>query len=150
APTTYSFDSANRLTGVAHDLNGTTNDVTFGLSYNPANQILARTSTNDTYTGHPANQNISYTANGLNQYSAVAGTSFTYDSRGNLTSDGTRTFTYDIENHLLTETGGTTAATLPYDPIGRLQTSTAGGAATTFLYDGDRLAAEYDGSGNVL
>jgi RHS repeat-associated protein len=79
----------------------------------------------------------------------VAGTSFTYDSRGNLTSDGTRTFTFDLENHLLTASAPT-AVSLAYDPAGRLQTSTAGGATTTLLYDGQNLVGEYDASGNIL
>jgi hypothetical protein len=45
---------------------------------------------------------------------------------------------------------GPTAITLSYDPLGRLQQTTAGTATTQFLYDGTRLVAEYDGSGNVL
>ena len=72
-----------------------------------------------------------------------------YDARGNLTSDGYRAFTYDLENHLITGSLPT-AVILSYDPLGRLQTSTAGGATTTFLYDGDNLAGEYDSSGNIL
>jgi hypothetical protein len=53
---------------------------------------------NDTYAwpGH-ANVSRAYTPNGLNQYSAVGGTSFTYDTNGNLTSDGTNSFVYDTE-----------------------------------------------------
>jgi len=71
-----------------------------------------------------------------------------FATRGNLTSDGTRTFTYDVENRLLTGTAPT-AVTLTYDPSGRLQTSTASSSTTTFLYDGSNLSAEY-GSGTVL
>ena len=79
----------------------------------------------------------------------MAGTSFTYDTRGNLTSDGSRTFTYDVENRLLT-VSAPTAVTLTYDPTGRLQTSTASSATTTFLYDDEALAAEYNSSRTVL
>jgi len=91
----------------------------------------------------------SYVPNGLNQYTSVGGTNYSYDLRGNLTSDGVRTFTYDSENHLLTESGGA-GLTLSYDPLGRLYQTTSGGATTLFLYDGDRLVAEYSGSGTLL
>ncbi|WP_298325119.1 RHS repeat-associated core domain-containing protein, partial [Asticcacaulis sp.] len=36
-----------------------------------------------------------------------------------------------------------------YDPEGRLASYTVNGATTTFLYDGVKLIAEYDGSGNI-
>jgi RHS repeat-associated protein len=78
----------------------------------------------------------------------VTTANYSYDARGNLTSDGTRSFTYDVDNRLLTGSAPT-AVTLAYDPAGRLQTSTASSATTTFLYDGANLAAEYNG-GTVL
>jgi RHS repeat-associated protein len=39
---------------------------------------------------------------------------------------------------------------LAYDPLGRLAQTTAGATVTRFLYEGDDLAAEYDGSGALL
>src|SRR5262249_16810840 len=80
-------------------------------------------------------------------------TSFLYDGRGNLTSDGTRLFCYDLENHLTGEaaSGGNACSTpsfsLAYDPLGRIHQTTASSVSTSFLYDGDRLVAEYDGGG---
>jgi len=50
----------------------------------------------------------------------------------------------------LLSASGPTAVTLGYDPLGRLQQTTAGGTVTQYLYDGTRLAAELDSSGNVL
>ncbi|MGE0046706.1 MAG: RHS repeat-associated core domain-containing protein [Hyphomonadaceae bacterium] len=66
--------------------------------------------------------------------------------RGNLTSDGARTFTYDLENHL-TGASGSVSGTLSYDPLGRLREVIAGGATTQFAYEGDRLSAEYNAAG---
>jgi hypothetical protein len=34
-----------------------------------------------------------------------------HDANGNLTSDGTRTYTYDVENRLVKATGGASLAT---------------------------------------
>ena len=147
--TTYGFDNGNRLTSLAQSFVGTSNNVTWSFSLNLADQILGRSATNDNYTSHPGTQSPNYAANGLNQYASISATSFTYDGRGNLTSDGTRTFTYDIENRLLTGSAPT-AVTLTYDPVDRLQTSTASSATTTFLYDGSSLVGEYNSSGTVL
>ncbi len=42
------------------------------------------------------------TANNLNQYPTVAGVTQSYNTSGCLTGDGTWTFGYDTENHMLT------------------------------------------------
>jgi RHS repeat-associated protein len=69
------------------------------------------------------------------------------DANGTLTSDGTSTYTYDIENRLIGAPGG---LTLAYDPLGRLfQTSGGSFPTTRYLYDGDALVAEYDGAGEM-
>ena len=93
--------------------------------------------------------NQSYSRNGLNQYTNVGGATHTHDLRGNLTSDGSRTFSYDLENRLLS-VSGSASGTLAYDPLGRLRVFSAGGLTTEFVYDGDRLVAEYDGGTGAL
>ena len=149
AATSYaSYDGADRLTSLSNSFSTASSsyNVTLGYSYNASSQATSRTSSNESYTYHPATQTKSYSANGLNQYASVSGANYTYDGRGNLTSDGTRSFTYDLENRLLTASAPTAVA-LSYDPAGRLQTSTANSSTTTFLYSGDRLVAEYGSSG---
>ena len=102
------------------------------------------------YDWLPAAANTSYVPDGLNRYATVAGTTYAYsDGRGNMTSDGTNSYTYDVENRLLTASGPT-AVILSYDPLGRLQQTMVGTTPTQYLYDGINLVAEYDGSGNVL
>lgn len=92
-------------------------------------------------------QSRGYERDGLNRYTSVGGVTYGYDDRGNLLSDGSRSFAYDLENHLLSVTGsGVTGVNLTYDPMGRLWTSTSGGITTRYLYDGDELVAEYNGS----
>ena len=60
--------------------------MTLGLRRPPVTQI---TRSNDAYvwTNHYAISR-NYTANGLNQYTAIGGITPSYDSRGNLTSAG--------------------------------------------------------------
>lgn len=59
-----------------------------------------------------------------------------YGANGNLTSDGSTTFTYDVENRLISATGAKNA-TLTYDPRGRLYEVSSPSGTTRFLYDSD-------------
>src|SRR5690606_5840526 len=87
--------------------------------------------------------------NGLDQY-LTGPASYSYDARGSLTSDGTRSYAYDFDNRLTSVTGVGGAVALSYDPAGRLyETSQSGGATVRFQYDGANMVAEYDAS-NVL
>jgi hypothetical protein len=147
--TAYGYDGLGRLSVAKSNLSGTAQDVQFTYGRNPAGQIAAVTRNNDAYAwgGHYA-VNRAYTTNGLNQYSAAGSAGFSYDANGNLVSDGSTAFVYDIENRLVSASGGH-AATLVYDPLGRLWQITSGSNTTRFLYDGDALVAEYDGSNNL-
>ena len=150
---TFSYDTDSQDWSLAQDFASTGQDVTFSFTRSPATQTLTRSSTNSAFAYAAPALSQSYTPNGLNQYTAVGGATFTSDARGNLTSDGTaRAFCYDYENHLTAVAGvSDTACSAPtvsmsYDPLGRLRTTTASSTTTTYLYDGDRLVAEYNGS----
>jgi len=142
--TSYGYDGISRLESLTQNVSGTAQDLTLSFSYNPASQVTTRSFTNDAYGWAAPNATRAYSVNGLNQYTAVGGTSYSYDARGNLTGDGARTFTYDIENRL-TQVTGSPSMTLTYDPLGRLF-QTASTTTRQFLYDGDALVAEFNGS----
>jgi RHS repeat-associated protein len=145
ASTGYSFDNADRLTSLTQDLAGTSSDLTLSFVYNPASQALSRGVSNSAYDWvTPSPSTVNKTYDGLNRDAAIV-TANGYEANGNLTNDGTRAFSYDIENRLISASAPT-AITLSYDPLGRLMQTTAGAATITFLYDGDRLVAEYNGS----
>lgn len=145
--TAYYYDGISRLSTLTQDLSGTSRDQTLGFTHSPASQVIQRTVSNDAYAYFSLTQARSYVPDGLNRYTSVGGVTYNYDGRGNLISDGARSFSYDLENHLLGVTGsGVTAVNLTYDPMGRLWTSSSGGTTTRYLYDGDRLTAEYNGS----
>lgn len=79
----------------------------------------------------------SYTANSLNQYASVGPcTNFVYDADGNMTSDGTFSYSYDAENRLL--------AAYPLSP-------TVGALAVENRYDhrhrcSRKVVKQYDGA----
>ncbi len=95
------------------------------MAFNPASQITTRSLSPDSYAWTPPyDVSRTYAVNGLNQYSAStnagqAPVAFAYDSNGNLVSDGPSSFVYDVENRLVSASGGRTA-TLTWDPLGRL------------------------------
>ena len=145
----YGYDSISRLISLGDDLAGTASDVTTTFGYNPASQIVTKARNNLAYgfAGY-FNVNRTYAVNGLNQYTSAGPASFSYDANGNLTGDGTNSYTYDVENRLISRNSG---LSLSYDPNGRLWQTSGGASGTTrFLYDGDDLVAEYDGSGSML
>jgi len=149
---TYAYDPVQRPQSRVDNFPSTGPDLTVTFAYNPANQIITRTTSNDSYvyTGY-VDGSTSYSANGLNQYSSVAGRGFAYDPNGNLTTDGATntTYTYDVENRLISVSGAH-SATLTYDPLGRLFQVVSGSSTREFLYDGDQLIAEYNGSSGAL
>ena len=150
----YAWNAASQLQGLQINLSGTAQDLLLGkvgssgtaISYNPAGQIgqIVRTATSDVYAWDDhVNATRTYTRNGLNQYLTAGSASFTYDARGNLTGDGTNSYTYSSENYLLTGPG---SSTFSYDPMGRLYQSVGGGVTTRRAYDGQSLIAEYNAS----
>ncbi len=154
----YSHDNLGRLTSMTNDVVvGTSADITWSFSYNPANQLVT-TSASSTFYDYKESNNTadSHTFNGLNQDAAIAAIGGGYDANGNLGNDGSRLFYYDSYNRL---TGIGSSAypanppymTFSYDPLGRLSSQTWYGSTTTnFVYDGTDLIAEYDGAGTLL
>jgi len=135
--TTYGYDAVSRLTSIAHDMPNNGYDLTLTEGYNPAFQIVTETRSNDAFSFTAnANTNIAYVANGLNQGKQADATVYGFDTNGNLTSDGWFTFTYDLENKLVSALPVNAGVrTLSYDPLNRLDTYNPG-TAKRFIYDG--------------
>ena len=92
----------------------------------------------------------SYSANNLNQYTAVGGTSQSHDANGNLTNNGTLTFKYNYRN-LITEvrqsSGGALVAEYLYDANGRrVVKSVSGGIFERYIYADVETISVLDGS----
>ena len=78
---------------------------------------------------------------GANQQTQFNGVTQTFDADGNLTNDGTNTYTWDVRNRLTAISGGVTAS-FSYDGLGRRKSKTIGGTTTGFWYDGIDILAE--------
>jgi RHS repeat-associated protein len=162
----FGYDPAGRVASIGFDLGGTSSDVTWGYTRNPASQILTETQSNDAYSWDAhVNLTRAYTTNGLNQYVSAGTAAFCYDANGNLTADGGSVYLYDAENRLVEKRvqgagnsncaalsyGGALQASLKYDPTGRLYEVSGGTLGTQrFFYDGNAMIAEYNASGTML
>jgi RHS repeat-associated protein len=146
--TTYAWDPVSRLDSLTQALAGTSYDLTLGFDYNHAGQITTAERSNTAYSWTDAtNGTESYTTNGLNQYTNVAGSALSYDERGNLTSVGGVTYAYTSEN-LLTSGSVSPGVTLSYDPLGRLY-EVDGNTDRRHLYAGLDSVGEYNSSGTL-
>ena len=141
--TEYGYDANSQLTGLTYKVNGTPiGDLQYG--YDPAGQrMLVGGSWGR--TGLPATlANASYNAN--NQQTAFGGQTLTYDYNGNLTSDGTNTYSWDARNRMTAQAG---AAAFAYDAVGRRASRTVNGTTTAYVYAGVNLAKEVTASGTT-
>jgi RHS repeat-associated protein len=148
----YTWDDIGRLKTQNDFFAVSTTNVGWTFDLNPASQITREARTNNAYayTGL-VSVNRPYQVNGLNQYTSAGPASFNYDDNGNLISDGTNSYTYDVENRLVTATRAGTTVYLTYDPLGRLwQLGGSAIADVQFLYDGDALVAEYSASSGAM
>jgi RHS repeat-associated protein len=72
--------------------------------------------------------------------------SFTFDSNGNLTSDGSKTYTWDAGNRLAeVKQGGNTLASFTYNKDGIRTSKTAGGVTTSYVLCDDSIIEERAG-----
>ena len=132
--TTYGYSTQGDLGSLAHNLAGTAQDQTYSYTRNQAREIATHSWSNDLYqwagaVGNATNGTRSYTANGLNQYTAAAGSPVTHDANGNLTGDGLHwQYGYDVENRLISASGPEVDVAFTYDPLGRRARKTVSGA----------------------
>lgn len=161
----YSYDAMNRpvsanWTPAPAQTTPAASSVTFGHSYNKANQRVGQTATDNTWLNYPVAtpSTTSYAANALNQYTTVGSVTPSYDGNGSLTSDGVFTYCYDAENRLTSAlSAGTcasptaTVATYAFDAQGRRKAKTVNGTMTVFVTDADnREVLEYDGGTGAI
>nr|MCR4665169.1 RHS domain-containing protein [Paludibacteraceae bacterium] len=85
-----------------------------------------------------------YTANNINAYTAVSGAinvTPTYDGNGNLLTDGSHTYQYDLSNRL--SSADNKAATYAYDALGRRISKATADGTLTYCYVGNQMVEEY-------
>jgi len=103
-----------------------------------------------------SHQGSSYSYQPFNSLTAANGTTFGYDTNGNLTSkadaSGSWIYTWDYENRLKQATlSGGIAVAYSYDALGRrIQRTSSATGTTKFVYDGADVVRDLDGSGSAI
>jgi RHS repeat-associated protein len=161
--TSYTYDNASR-----RSTQTLANGVLITSNYNDANQVAAIVYSkgpsvlgNLTYTydangrrtnigGTYANTDLpaaitSATYNAANRLTKWGATNITYDLNGNLTNDGSKTYTWNARNQLSALSGGAVAS-FQYEGLGRRVSKTVAGTQTGFLYDGLNPVQELTGT----
>jgi RHS repeat-associated protein len=143
--TEYAYDNASRLTGLTYKHGGNTLGA-LTYAYDTTNQ---RTQVGGSWarTNRP-NALVSATYNAGNQQTAFGGQTLTYDLNGNLTGDGTNSYTWNARNQLASLTGPV-AGSFVYDAFGRRQRKTIDGTIMDFVYDGLNPVRQAVGAGTV-
>ncbi|WDH22903.1 RHS repeat-associated core domain-containing protein [Pseudomonas chlororaphis] len=83
--------------------------------------------------------------NAANQLTAWGGATLLYDANGNMTSDGSNTYTWDSRQRLSTLTG-TVSGSFSYDAANRRSQKTIAGQTTGYVFDGINLVQELTGA----
>src|SRR4029077_3072555 len=93
-----------------------------------------------------------FAPNAMNDYVSVGGARQTFDSNGNLTSDGSRQFFYDWANRLVrvADSAGAEIVQYSYDGLGRRIRKRVGGVTIRLLYSEARIIEEQNENGGVL
>lgn len=94
---------------------------------------------------------VSLSSNRLVSSAGANVRSYSYDSSGNITSDGTRTFTYNSAGRMVSATSGGVTTTYALNGIGQRVSKTASAQSTYFAYDeAGHLLGEYSNSGALI
>jgi RHS repeat-associated protein len=149
--TDYGFELDNDLSTLTQTFNGSS--VVFTYGYNNVHELTSQqVSDGANFMWHPAlGGTTSFgTVNSLNQYPTIGGVSRTYNTNGCMTGDGTWTFGYDTENHLISATKTGVSASYKYDPLHRQAQKVVGSTKTRYIYSGQQRIADYDGTSGAL
>lgn len=140
--TSYAYDAGSRLTGLTYALGTTTlGTLLYGYDASGNRQVVGGTWAR---TGLPPALEAA-TYNAANRQLTFGAQTLAYDLNGNLTSDNTSTYTWDVRNRLSVITGPGPASFV-YDGTGRRLAKTIDGTTTNFLYDGLNPVQEQAGS----
>ena len=144
------FALNNDLTSLDHIFSGSS--VSFNYSHNKVHQLTSVSVNDNSYLWMPtAPSSVSYgTANDLNQYPSVGGTSYSYNNSGCTTAGPLTSAQFDMLNRLTQAVAGSNTNNYLIDPLDRQAQKNASGTKTDFLYDGNQLIATLDDSTGAI
>jgi RHS repeat-associated protein len=140
---TYGYDAASHVTSLTYTLGLVTlGDLTYG--YDASGN---RTSVGGSWAQSDLPAAVgSATYDAANRIATWGAASFSFDLNGNLTGDGTDTYTWNARDQLVGLSGGSSAS-FQYDGAGRRRGKTIAGTTTRFVYDRLNMVQEQTSGG---
>jgi RHS repeat-associated protein len=143
----YSYDLQGRLATSSQTSNGASAQRRYAYD-----RWGNRTTAWDAVTGGNQIQTVTLQQSGgvpTNQIATVNAVGFSYDAAGNVTNDGSHSYTFDAENRVVSIDGG--AAQYSYDHRNWRVKKIASGATTHYVWEGGQVLAEHNsGGGNLV
>ncbi|WP_236872520.1 RHS repeat-associated core domain-containing protein [Burkholderia pseudomallei] len=142
----YGYDASGELTGLTYTQGNGNALGNLTYAYDADGRIISKggsfaTDVLPTATTQPATFDLNDRKTSFN------GATLTYDANGNVTGDGTNTYSWNARNQLVQISQGSNAQlSFSYDALGRRTSKTVQGTATQFLYDGNNAVQEVQGS----
>ena len=143
-PINYTHDALDRITARNSDTFGynSRSEVTSADIQSTASRHAFDGIGNNIWTSCNATTNT-YTANALNQYTAIDATTLAYDGDGNLLTNGLWSYTWDCDNRLTAVfSNSVCVVSKAYDHAHRRVLKVTPTATSTYLYDGWNLVQE--------
>lgn len=140
--TEYGYDNSSQLISLTYKKGGVVlGNLTF--EYDAAGRC---TKMGGSYARTGLAQSLAAaTYNAANQQTSFGVQTLTYDLNGNLTGDGTNTYTWNARNQLVAITGPGLSASFQYNAFGARVSKTVNGVTTEYLYDGLNVVQEQSG-----
>ncbi len=143
----YGYDTASRLKDVWYDATNPPSGNTGFTGDFHVTQSLVDDRTQTTTNGTPTNYNA---PDSLHRYTQIGAAARAYDTKGNLTDDGSQLFEFDPWNRLTKvkdKASGAERARYELDAVGRRVKKVETGLTTRYVYAGTRLLGEYEDTG---
>ncbi|MEZ5384268.1 MAG: RHS repeat-associated core domain-containing protein [Prosthecobacter sp.] len=125
--TTHGYDTDGKISQITHGALGT-----IDFNYNAANEPTAITDTGFPVDGGAFLTSASVETQTFDDANQI--TTHTYDDRGRPTSDGTRTFTWDSADRLISVVNGGSTLAYDYTATGQITSRTLNGQTTDYCY----------------
>jgi len=135
-----SYDAASQLVSIIYS-QATTTVGDLAYNYDLSGRRTAVTGTLAAMSLPAADSTRTYNAD--NEALTANGATLAYDTRGDLTDDGTHTYQWNARGQLTSIDG--TADAFTYDGFGRRTTSSVGGSLTVFRYEGNNPVQQTTG-----
>ncbi|MFG1912403.1 DUF6531 domain-containing protein [Kribbella sp. NPDC048928] len=138
--TSYNYDPLNRLTAACYGVDQCTDDARDYIRYNydaNGNRIWEQRPTGSTWSLYGSGNELQASITSPPDYplDVPSARTYRYDADGNLTSDGTTTYTWSAAGKPITSTAAGATTTYTHSGDGRRTSATRGRSTTRYLWD---------------